>query len=269
MVSCRVFFKIFVRAVFPFAALGLLSIPLLSCGVKQQTVIANGLSADEITPLSTGVEHQDAIFSALAEIDIVTSGGYYPVKAALVLKRPCYLRIELLPIIGVPDFVLTTTRDKLQIFIPSRGELYSGQPTADNLKKFLPWPMEIEDMVMILTGSFPALPGKKVDDREFREENLSRREMKAPSGRSQIIWMRTQNKPLKMLRKDEAGQELYNVQYIYEDPAGDLPRQIIIKMGDGTSSLTVKYSDVKMEKSADLSLFYLEIPANTKEITLK
>jgi hypothetical protein len=269
MVSCRVFLNIFARAVFPIATLCLLSVTLLSCGGTQQTVIADGVSANEMTPLSPDDEHQEATFSALAEIDIVTSGRYYPVKAALVLKRPCYLRIELLPIIGVPDFVLTTTPDKLQIFIPSRGELYSGQPTADNLKKFLPWPMEIEEMVMILTGSFPALPEPKVDDREFREENLFRREMKAPSGRSQIIWRRTPKKPLKMLRKDETGQELYNVQYLYDDPPGDLPQQITITRGDGTSSLSVKYSDVKMEKTADLSLFYLEIPAHTRQIPLE
>ena len=269
MVSCRVFFKIFVRAMFPLTALCLLSLPLLSCGAKKQTVIVNGFSADAMTSSSTGVEHQDDVISALAEIDILTSNGYYPVKAALVLKRPCYLRVELLPVIGVPDFVLTATRDNMNIFIPSRGELYTGQPTADNLKKFLPWPMEIEDIVMILTGTFPALPEKKIDDQEFREENLLRREMKALSGRSQIIWMQAQNKPVKMLRKDEAGQELYHVQYVYDDHAGGLPQQITIQMGDGVSSLSVKYSDVKIEKTADLSVFHLEIPPNTQEIPLE
>jgi len=268
MVSYRVFLKIFVRALFLFTALCLLSLPLLSCGVKKQTVIDDGFSADEMASSSTGVEHQDDIFSALAEINILTSQGYYPVKAALVLKRPCFLRIELLPVFGAPDFVLTTTRDKMNIFIPSRGELYTGQPTADNLKKFLPWFMDIEDIVAILTGTFPALPEKKIDDQEFREENLFRREMKTLSGPSQIIWMQTQNKPVKMLRKDEAGRELYNVRYLYDEHAGGFPRQIIIQMGDGVTSLSVKYSDVKMEKTADLSVFHLEIPANTREIPL-
>jgi hypothetical protein len=40
-------------------------------------------------------------------------------------------------------------------------------------------------------------------------------------------------------------------------------------MGDGKTSLSVKYSDVKIEKSEDLSVFNLVIPPNVKSINLE
>ncbi len=267
MVSYPSLIKSFAAKIFSLALLCLLSFPLASCGLRQQMIADGGVSTDTTTSFTDG-DHQDGQVSAFADIEITTSGRSYPFKAALALKRPCYLRMELLPVIGVPDFVLAASPEKMNILIPSRGELYSGQPTADHLKKFLPWPMAIEDLVMILTGASPSLPEKNIAYREFREDSVLHLEMKAPSGLSQIIRMNN-NKPVKMIRKDEAGRELYSVQYFYVDPNGDLPQQIIITLNDGTASLSVTYSDVKIEKPADLSIFHLDIPAGIKEIPLE
>jgi hypothetical protein len=76
---------------------------------------------------------------ATAEIDLKTEQGHYPVRAALIMQKPSYLRLEILPVIGTPDLYLAATPDHLQIFIPSREEFYSGKPSAENLARFLPW----------------------------------------------------------------------------------------------------------------------------------
>ena len=100
--------------------------------------------------LSRTIHETDRIV-ATAQIDLMTAQGHYPVRAALILQKPSYLRLEMLPVIGTPDFFLTATPDDMRIFIPSQGEFYSGKPSAENLARFLPWALNIEDIVMILS----------------------------------------------------------------------------------------------------------------------
>lgn len=252
-----------------FTALSLFWLPLMSCGLVKQDVIYNNYSAGALRDSTSGWLEPDDVLKALVKIELATADGYYPAKAALIIKRPSYLRLELLPVIGVPDFLLASTPEKMSIFIPSKKELYSGLPTTSNLKKFLPWPIDIGDIVMIFTGTFPALKGKNISYHKFQEGSIWRLEMKSSSGCSQTVWMRSDNKLLKIIRKNEFGEDIYTVKYIYDEDAGAVLPQITILMADGITSLSVKYSDAEIEKTADLSVFHLEIPADIKEIPLE
>jgi hypothetical protein len=265
----RIFFLPIIKNIFNFTGIILLLLPVLACGLNKPTIANSEFSAGEIKTSAFGSINEDEIFSALAQIDVVTPNGYYPVKAALIIKKPCYLRMELLPIIGVPDFFLTASPEMMKIFIPSKGEFYSGRPTVSNLKKFLPWPMEIADVIMIFTGTYPSLKENNISYQRRLEDNLLRVEMNAPSGSSQIIWVGENNKLLKLVRKNETGEELYNVKYIYGADLSELPKEIKINMTDETISLSIKYSDVKVEQATDLSVFDLAIPSNVKEIILE
>jgi hypothetical protein len=123
---------------------------------------------------------------------------------------------------------------------------------------------------MIFTGTYPPLKGESVSYQGYQENNLLRVEMKAPSGCSQIIWVQEEkNKLLKMIRNDETGKEIYNVKYVYDENHGAFPEKILMVMADGITSLSVNFSDVKIEKSADLSVFDLAIPVNVKAIPLE
>jgi outer membrane lipoprotein-sorting protein len=268
LLNSRIFFSRLIKNIFPFAATCLL-LPLLSCSFQKQTIVCSDLSTGEITAKAFDFMDDNNIFSAVAQMDIVTRDGYYPAKAALIIKRPSSLRLELLPLIGVPDFFLVVTPEKMSVFIPSLGEFYGGRPTGSNMKKFLPWPIEIEDLIMIFTGTYPAFNEQDVFYQEYQENNLSRLDMKAPSGRSQIVWFGEKNKLLKLVRKDEQGCELYNVKYIYDKGDEAFPGKITISMADGITSLSVKYSDVKIEKTEDLSIFDLIMPADVKAISLE
>jgi outer membrane lipoprotein-sorting protein len=241
----------------------------MSCRFKKQEVIYNNFSAADLPASTSGWLNQNDILKSLIKIELTTADGYYPAKAALIMKRPSYIRLEFLPVIGVPDFLLVSTPEKMNIFIPSKKELYSGRPTSSNLKKFLPWPLEIEDMVMIFTGTPPAFKEKNISYKGFQEGNLFLLEMNAPSGCSQIVWISGGNKIIEIIRKNDIGEKLYTVKYIYNDDASTIPEKITISMADGETSLSVKYSDVEIEKSADLSVFSLAVPADVKEIPLE
>ena len=235
----------------------LLLLAVLASGCIQQTVIHNDSTPEKILSVISNAVAEDDILSATARIDLVTLHGYYPARAAVIIKKPSYLRLELLPVIGTPDFFLVASPEKMSIFIPSKGEFYRGQPTQTNLAKFLPWQFNIEDLVMIFSGTYPSLKEKVITYQSYQENNFLRIEMKAQSGCSQIIWVGENNQLRKLVFNDEQGKEIYNVKYEHYGSPGSIAGEITISMADGITSLSIKYSDIKIEKATDLSIFDL------------
>ncbi len=262
----RIFFSPEAKKTFHLA-LFLFLLPLFSCGFYKPTIVKTDFSTGDIEASVLRLIDEDEIFSAVALINLSHHNSFYPVKAVLVIKRPSYLRMELLPVIGVPDFFLSVSPEIMKIFIPSKGECYSGLPTVSNLNKFLPWQIDIEDMIMIFTGAYPSLKEEPVSYQMHHEDNLVRVEMKAPSGASQIIWIGENNKLFKLVRQDDTGENLYHVEYTYDN--NNFPEKIKINFADETVSLSIKYSDVKIEKRKDLSIFDLAIPDHVNEIILE
>ena len=73
----------------------------------------------------------------------------------------------------------------------------------------------------------------------------------------------------KIVRNDENGKEIYTVRYFYDEAPRTLPGKITISMADGMTLIAVKFSDIRIEKATDLSIFDLPIPANVNVILLK
>ncbi|MCX5849768.1 MAG: DUF4292 domain-containing protein [Deltaproteobacteria bacterium] len=251
-----------------FSLVLLLLLPFLACSCVNQTVIYSDIPTAKINNAISGSIDESDVISAIAKIDLITPDGYYPAKAVLIIKKPSYLRLELLPIIGTPDFFITVSPEKMSVFIPSKGEFYRGQPTQANLAKFLPWQINVEDIVMIFSGTFPSLRENEVVYQGYQEKNLLRVEMKTKSGLLQTIWIEEKNRLRKLVRNDKTGKKLYTVEYIYDEPPNPVPGKITINMADGITSLSIKYSDIKIEKAADLSIFDLPVPDDVKTITL-
>jgi hypothetical protein len=260
-----IFFK---KVVFSPRIIILLLLAVLASGCIQQTVIHNDSTPEKILSAISNAVAEDDILSAMAQIDLVTLRGYQPARAAVIIKKPSYLRLELIPVIGTPDFFLVASPEKMSIFIPSKGEFYRGQPTQTNLAKFFPWQFNIEDLVMIFSGTYPSLKEKIIAYQSYRENNFLRIEMKAQSGCSQIIWVGENNRLRKLVRSDEHGKEMYHVEYDRYGTHGSIAGEISINMADGITSLSINYSDLKIEKATDLSIFDLPIPVNVKTILL-
>lgn len=251
---------------FLFAGLFLWS--FLICGCVHHAVIHSDVPAENIIHAIPGIMNDHEIMSAMVKIELVTSDGYFPARVALIIKKPSYLRLEVLSLVGPPMFFLAASPEKISVFLPAKQEFYYGKPTAGNLQKFLHLRFEIEDIVNILAGTFPPFKNKEIAYQVFQEQNAWRVEMKADSGISQTLWVEENNRLLKLTRRDENGEELYTVQYIYDAPQRTVPVKIIINMADGLTSLVIKYSDIHIERTEDVTAFEMDIPSHVKAIAL-
>lgn len=242
---------------------------LSSCAFQQASVVAHDeYPVKSISSTCGGLAEGD-IFHALAKIDLKTIDASYQVRAALVLRRPGYVRLEVLPVIGNPDLLLTATPDAMTVFIPAKKELYRGRPTRSNLGKFLPWSMDIEDTVLVLTGTSPFCATEHLAGGVTPEGRLLRMTRTASSGDSHVIWVQKDSQKLmRLLRTDETGSEQYAVQYFYGSHSAS-PEKLLIRSADGSTSLTITYSDVRVEKTEDLSVFDLTVPSDIEQNILE
>ncbi len=240
---------------------------LLACGCLAKSTGAPHTLPDSLTALSRTLSPADRIV-ATARIDLLTAQGHYPLQAALIIQKPSCLRLEILPVIGTPDFFLTATSDDMKIWIPSQGEFYAGKPTAANLARFLNWGMNIDDMVSILAGSYPFLGEDQVAVETLDEGALLRVDMKVPRGPSQTLWLNRSKRMTRLIRYGSDGRELYSVLYDDYMPENPVAGKISIRSADDVTSMTLKYLEVKIEKAADMKVFDLPVPAGAKIIKL-
>ena len=233
----------------------------------KQVIISHDLSIEKVLFTISNTVSETDILSAVAQIALVTPRGYYPAKAALILKKPSYLRLELLPPMGPPDFFLVTTPKEMRILLPTKGEFYQGEPTGHNLSRFLPWQFNIEDIVAIFANTYPLLTGD-VAYLHYPEGNNLRIEMKVRSAISQIVWIGPNGRLIKLVRYDGSGKPLYSAEFADYEEGSTIAGKITVSMADGVTSITIKYSDLKIEKAKDLSIFNLPIPAGFKTIMM-
>lgn len=247
--------------------IGILFLSLLACGCAGGGVMESGHHPDPAAMIRLNIRETDRII-ATARVDISTAQGHYPVRTALILQRPSYLRLEIQPVIGTPDFFLSATPREMRIWIPSQGEFYVGKPSAENVARFLPWTLNLEDLVMILSGSFPRLDGANLSYGHSAEGGALRVDMKMTAGPSQMIWMENGGRLTRLIRYGSDGKEVYSVRYEDYAPGHALAGKILIQWVDNTMSTCVEYSDVNIEKTADLSVFTLPAPDGAKIIHL-
>ncbi len=245
----------------------ILFLALFIDGCVQRNIVQDDYDAQKMLVSIFGAVDENRV-STLAQIDLVTPNGHHTAKAAMIMKRSSYLRLEIFSPIGPPDFFLTASPDEMRILIPSRGEFYLGKPTSDNLTRFLPWQFNIEDMVMIFTGSYPKHKDRNVSYQSYPDGNTLCIEIRTPSGNSQIIVVGKDGNLQKFIQNDEDGKEMYHVKYEDYKPQSPVAGKITINMADGVSSICVKYYDIKIEKVTDMSIFKLPVPTGMKSIIL-
>lgn len=218
------------------------------------------------TPIKS-MDETDRII-AVAQIRVNSAQGAYPLRAALILQRPSWLRLEILPLIGASDLFLTATPDKIQILIPSQGQLYSGAPTSKNLSRFIPWNYPVEDLVSIFTGVCPRLTGENIFLVRREENNLLRLEMLDSLGEHQLVWMEKNGRLKKIIRKDSDLKDVYQVDFDDYALEGPVAGRITIQMFQQKTDLLLQYSDIRLEKATDMSVFEMPVAQEIKIIEL-
>lgn len=199
--------------------------------------------------------------AATARIEILARSERYPLKAALILKKPASLRMESIPLLGPPDFFLTVHDGQLRAYLPQNGTFYVGPATTRTLSRFLPLALPPAEIVSLMLGRAPGekpTPGMVLQGGE--EEGLYRVDEIVLGAKTQSLWIDPDGGRLMKVRTFAAdGGILYTAEFDEHIRIGNawIPRRLVIAGQDG--SVRVSYTDIAtLDDDADV--FVLPIP---------
>lgn len=214
----------------------------------------------------------DAALQALADVRVtVREGeGAYPLKLAVLLKRPASLRVEAIPLFGTPAFFLSVRDQTLRVFLAETRAFYIGRATPDNMARFLPLKMDPADVIAVLTGtcSAPVGPDTRLQGRP--EGDHYRIDIMEPLKR-RSLWVRTTDGFPERLEVYGERQRLYRAHF--EEPlhveGKVLPQKItFVSEGIDGPSVTIRYTEIQLLKAIDPETFDLKTPAGIEPVHL-
>ncbi|HEX9578319.1 MAG TPA: DUF4292 domain-containing protein [Myxococcales bacterium] len=94
---------------------------------------------------------------AKAFVDAPQNGGRYALHIAV--RRPASIHIEALSPLGDPVAVLVADKGRFALLDLRNNVFYRGPASPENLSRLLPAPLRDEELVALLTGAIPELPG--------------------------------------------------------------------------------------------------------------
>jgi hypothetical protein len=212
----------------------------------------------------------DVALQALASIQITTREGRYPLKLALLLKKPASLRVEAIPLFGPPAFFLSVHDQTLKVFLTETRAFYIGRATLDNVARYLPLRMDPEEMVAILMGTGPPPFGQSTYLQGRMEGEHYRIDMGGLLKR-QSLWLRRTDGFLERLEVYQDQGVSYTARF--EEPlrveGAVLPQKTTLVFGgeDG-ATFSIRFADIRFLKQPDPAIFDLKAPPGIKPVYL-
>ena len=254
----------------PLFRIAVLSLALAGCAGRTPIVPLVFYDSPEVAlrALAATTPGTQAV-TATARIEIRNNGNRYPLKVAVMMKRPALLRVESIPLMGPPDFYLSVADGELRVFLPGTGAFYKGRATPQNISRFFPVSMPAADIVSLLMGVPPDGAEEMQSLRGDREEGLYRVDHYKSGRRLRSLWIEPANGRLIRFRRfTEEGTVVYTADFADHVRFGEgyLPQQVTIREGE-MSILTIRQADLR-PITADPESFPLPVPAGMIPILL-
>jgi len=211
-----------------------------------------------------------AALEAIAHVHVATREGAYPLKLAVLLKKPASLRVEAIPLFGPPAFFLSIRDRTLKVFLTETRAFYIGRATGDNVARYLPLKMDPEDLIALLTGTCFAPAGPVTLLQGSQEGNHYRIDIVEPLKR-RSVWVRMTDGFIERIEYFWGEQRLYRAHF--EEPIRRegtvLPQKItIVSEGTDGVSVSIRYADIQFLKDIDPARFNLDTPPGVEPVHL-
>jgi hypothetical protein len=95
--------------------------------------------------------------SGLAKLKFSSLNRKLSTRNIFIVKRPYFIRLEVLGFFNLPSFYFVTDGNKINLFVPSKNSFYVGNATEENLSAILPIKLETKDIVQFLLGFPPVI----------------------------------------------------------------------------------------------------------------
>jgi hypothetical protein len=207
----------------------------------------------------------------LAYVQVSAPGKSFRVQEVILARRPADLRLESLSPLGNPQFYLATDGRELNLYNPGENRYYRGRTNARYFSSLLPLPLDPEEIVTLLLGSFPILPHSGSSVHFEPQENLWILELNDSSREAvQTLGVEPQSGQVSyteyrlrgVTRRLSFGdfRVLSNLSF---------PYQIHFEAPESKTKLRVEYTDAEINPVWERGDFHLPVPRGAQIIPLE
>jgi hypothetical protein len=212
----------------------------------------------------------EVALQALANIQMTTREGRYPLKLAIVLKKPASLRVEAIPLFGPPVFFLSIRDQTLKVFLSGNRAFYIGRATLDNIARYVPLRMDPEEMIAVLMGTGPPLCEQNTFLQGRPEGEHYRIDIKEALKR-QSLWLRMTDGFLEHLEVIKDQGSSYRARF--EEPlrieGSVIPQKTtIVFEGEDGAVVSIRFADIQFLRQSDPAIFDLKAPPGITPVYL-
>lgn len=204
----------------------------------------------------------------LASIQIRFQNKSFHAEEILFLRRPAWLRAEILSPLGTSQFYIVTDGEELKIYHPAQNKYYQGKAEFRHFSSFFPLPMSFPEIVSFLLGDPLLIDYETAEVFKAEGEPLWILELRhLSSGRRQALWMDPFNFHIHRAEVF-AGDFTYNLTFADFQRLGPelFPQKIEYTSPFQQARLVVTYKEIVLNPSWSTEDFFLPIPRGAKII---
>ena len=193
-----------------------------------------------------------------AFVEAPENGGRYALHISV--KRPASIRIEALTPLGDPAAVLVADQGKFALLDLRNNVFYRGPATPRHLSRLIPAPFTPAELVALITGSIPELPGAQPQSAK-RDGDGTVLELAAP-GVLEEVSLGGDLRVLRVRRTTERGDLLWEVALDeHDDSSGaQLPRLVHLDAPRGKTKVDLRLRNLLAGKPPPQGAFLLGVP---------
>jgi hypothetical protein len=215
--------------------------------------------AEELFRLTREAQSQVVTLQGDGKLRVESPQGSGTVSAYLAASRPGLLRVEMFDFFNRPIAVLVTDGQRFGLFQSQENKFYQGPATPGNLSRFLPVALPSEELVSVMLGQVPFLPADRMTLDVDEKERLYVLTLQKGAV-SQVLHI--DPKHLRVVRSSVRGIRTYDLEYDHFKERGALvfPHEVTLRASSADTSLGLRYTDITLNESPDLTLFDLSAP---------
>jgi hypothetical protein len=191
-------------------------------------------------------------------------------------EKPDRVHLETLDFFGNPAAVLVASGGRFAFLDARANVFYRGDATPENISRFLPVVIPVEELVTILGGAAPLLPGRPLDARV--EDGLllltvglgDVGQRLAIGERATVAWSRIRrSEPLPGGGTRETNPA-YDLEFDGFEDLGTVrfPREVRLDAPSARSRVELRWRDLEVDPSLDPAVFRLEAPRGARVVDL-
>jgi len=207
------------------------------------------------------IEDTDTLYQITAKVSASSPQGKLNFRLAVIMQSPDKLRIESIPILGPPDFMLAMQGERFQVYLPGNQEWITGNATPANLARFLPLSWSVERWMAMLRGYGPAVFAGPASVQGKMEGLFYRVDALSEGAVVESLWINPVGKRLEKTERLVSGRLKETVLFtaFREINGRDFPGAIRIETGEG-KTIGIVYQTIETAKEIPDDLFSLLPP---------